>query len=39
MSLAPVAATTPGHVTACPFVGPETPAPSSPAATETELAT
>src|SRR6516165_5219922 len=39
MSLAPVAATTPGHVTACPFVGPETPAPSRPVATETELAT
>jgi peptide/nickel transport system ATP-binding protein len=26
MSLAPVAADTPGHVTACPFVGPDTPA-------------
>src|SRR6516225_4382337 len=39
MSLAPVAAETPGHVTACPFVGPETPAPSRPVATETELAT
>jgi peptide/nickel transport system ATP-binding protein len=26
MSLAPVAAETPGHVTACPFVGPDTPA-------------
>src|SRR5215831_3679484 len=31
MSLAPVAATTPGHVTACPFVGPQTPAPPGPA--------
>src|SRR5690348_3881828 len=43
MSLAPVAATTPGHVTACPFVGPDTPAPppraAEPAVTETEVAT
>jgi oligopeptide/dipeptide ABC transporter ATP-binding protein len=44
ISLAPVAsASEPGHVTACPFVGPETPAPAPPARqpipTETELAT
>jgi peptide/nickel transport system ATP-binding protein len=32
MSLAPVApASDPGHVTACPFVGPDTPAPPPPA--------
>ena len=44
MSLAPVAAARgPGHVTACPFVGPDTPAAQAladqPTATETELAT
>jgi len=49
MSLAPVAADTPGHVTACPFVGPGTPALSPTAgrpagespepATSTELTT
>jgi oligopeptide/dipeptide ABC transporter ATP-binding protein len=43
MSLAAVAASALSHVTACPFVGPETPAPPVtpgwPAATETELAT
>jgi len=44
MTLAPVGpASDPGHITACPFVGPDTPAPpprtSRPAVTETELAT
>jgi oligopeptide/dipeptide ABC transporter ATP-binding protein len=44
MRLAPVApAGAPGHVTACPFVGPDTPAVQAladlPAATKTELAT
>jgi peptide/nickel transport system ATP-binding protein len=30
MSLVPVAAHAPGHITACPFVGPDTPAPPGP---------
>jgi oligopeptide/dipeptide ABC transporter ATP-binding protein len=44
MSLAPVGpASDPGHITACPFVGPDTPAVQAladwPTATKTELAT
>jgi oligopeptide/dipeptide ABC transporter ATP-binding protein len=43
MTLAPVASSAPGHVTACPFVGPDTPAPpghiAHPAVTEPEVVT